>query len=403
LNYLVKNNNNKSITNLSARLDKLTSESDEESKSDGNNFWKGKKIIPLNEWRKIARINYAFGHGIEHLRIKEALEYYPDDYSQHLFLLGVPDNVRDAAEKWLSDYIDLMEFKKNANYGKTKCFGCLLSPCREEAAIYLGINKVIARELERSEHNNNISPSQPIYPCPVFNIFECPCKSKGKREESEKANGNGKGKDDDDDNKKEHLNFDIDYLFEMSEVAFQLELAFAKAQSMTESNNTVYEANFETNRVEQIRDSYSYGWAIPPLDYPLEEKLAEVKRLSVVPIRGAQDAYHALTDKGTLDKILKQGLDKENQKNKDQLLSFFMSIKDKVRIDDLFYVPSNYHSTTTDSKVQRRYASCSLCGEFANIHCRNCIHNSTWLCVDHWQDHRSEHTSISKTSLEPDH
>jgi hypothetical protein len=49
----------------------------------------------------------------------------------------------------------------------------------------------------------------------------------------------------------------------MSEVAFQLELAFAKAQTMTESNSTIYEANFETNRVQEISDGYSC-WSIPP-------------------------------------------------------------------------------------------------------------------------------------------
>jgi hypothetical protein len=396
LNHLINNRYNKSIDDLSSRLDKLAGQSDKESKSDGYNFWRGKKIIPINEWRKIARTNYAFGHGIEHLRIKEVLEYFPDDYSQHLFLLGVPDNLRDEAEKWLSDYLDLMEFKKNANYGMTKCFGCLLSPDREESAIFLGINKVIARALEKRkrEYNNDddiISSSQSIYPCPVFNIFECPYKSNDKRGEDENANGE---KEDKHDNEKEHLNFDIDYLFEMSEVAFQLELSLAKAQSMTESNNTVYEADFETNRVKQIRDSYSYGWSIPPLDYPLEEKLAEVRRLSVVPIRGAEDVYRALTDKETLDKILKQGLDEGNQKNKDQLLSFCMNIKDNIRMDDLFYVASNYHPTP-NSDVQRQYASCSLCGEFANIHCVSCLDNSTWLCVDHWRDHSFIHSKVN--------
>jgi hypothetical protein len=35
------------------------------------------------------------------------------------------------------------------------------------------------------------------------------------------------------------------------------------------------------------------------IDYQLEEKLAEVKRLSKVPIRNAQDIYHALKDRET--------------------------------------------------------------------------------------------------------
>ena len=290
-----------------------------------------------------------------------------------IFPLGIPDGIgREEVNKWYVHYQELMEFKRNSKYGKTKCFRCLLSPDREEAAIFLGINKVIARALERKY--NIISSSPPIYPCPVLNIFECPYKSKVKLEEEVS------GKE-----------VDVDYLFELSEIAYQLELAFATAQSMTYSNDTIYEANFETNRVEPVRDSYSYDWSIPPLDYPLEEKLAEVKRLSVVPIRGARDVYHALTEKETLDKILKQGLDEEeNQKSKDQLLSFFISIKENIRMDDLFYVTSNSHSIT-DNKVHRQYASCSLCREFANIHCVNCDGNRTWLCIDHWRVHRLNH------------
>lgn len=53
-----------------------------------------------------------------------------------------------------------------------------------------------------------------------------------------------------------------------------------------------------------IRLNYYYGNPYPSsIDYPLEEKL-EVKRLSVVPIRNAQDIHHALTNRETLDKIL---------------------------------------------------------------------------------------------------
>jgi hypothetical protein len=58
-----------------------------------------------------------------------------------------------------------------------QCFSCLLSPDREEAAIFLGINKVIARALEREDNNNNISsPTTTTYPCSVLNVFECPYK-----------------------------------------------------------------------------------------------------------------------------------------------------------------------------------------------------------------------------------
>jgi CO dehydrogenase/acetyl-CoA synthase beta subunit len=70
-----------------------------------------------------------------------------------------------------------------------------------------------------------------------------------------------------------------------------------------------------------------------------------------------------------------------------------MRLKDNIGMDDLFYVKSNYRSVT-DNKVQRQYASCSLCGEFANIHCVTCTANRTWLCQDHWRDHRLKHTAV---------
>jgi hypothetical protein len=59
-----------------------------------------------------------------------------------------------------------MEYSKNAKYGKTKCFHCLLGPDREEAAIFIGINIVASRALD----TNGVS----VYPCKVLNRFVCP-------------------------------------------------------------------------------------------------------------------------------------------------------------------------------------------------------------------------------------
>jgi len=48
-----------------------------------------------------------------------------------------------------------------------------------------------------------------------------------------------------------------------------------------------------------------------------------------------EDIYNALTDRETLDKLLKQGLAEEYQKYKDDIVEFFMGIKDHVRMQDL--------------------------------------------------------------------
>jgi hypothetical protein len=82
---------------------------------------------------------------------------------------------------------------------------------------------------------------------------------------------------------------DVDQLFQLSEIAFLVELAFATAE----------------------------------------------KNTSKIQIKNVQDVYNALTDKETFDKLLQQGLDEEHQEYKDKIVQFFMSIKDKVRMEDL--------------------------------------------------------------------
>jgi hypothetical protein len=305
--------------------------------------------------------------------LEAALQYFPDDFPSIVFPFNIDiiDNpkLKDAS-KWYSDFEDLMEYRRNPTYGNTKCFNCLVSPHREKAAIYYGINKVIARVLERENNNKNISSQTTIYPCSVLNIFECPYKRKdneiNRKEEQ-----------------REQPNFDVDYLFELSEIAFHLGLVLAKAQTMTESNDTIYETNFGTNSVTEVRTNYYGDPYSSSIDYTLEEKLSKVKILSIIPIRNAQDVYNVLTVRETLDKILEQGLDEENLKHKDVILNFFMSIKDKVRIEDLFITP-NYGITNNNNRQQ--YAKCSLCQGFANIYCVNC--NNASLCNDHWRHHR---------------
>jgi hypothetical protein len=102
------------------------------------------------------------------------------------------------------------EYSKNAKYGKTKCFSCLLSPDREEAAIFIGINKVISRAFD--------TDSVSVYPCKVLNRFACPYDKKFVVDEEDiTVEGITKMPN-------------VDYLFYLSELAFAVELALAKAQ-----------------------------------------------------------------------------------------------------------------------------------------------------------------------------
>jgi hypothetical protein len=114
-----------------------------------------------------------------------------------------------------------------------------------------------------------LSPS--IYPCPIQNRFECPYDNKQEAEAK---------------------SIDVDQLFQLSEIAFLVELAFATAQE---------------------------------------------KDTSKIPIKNRQDVYNALTDRNKFDKLLQQGLDKEHQKYKNEIVEFFVNIKDKVRMEDLTF------------------------------------------------------------------
>ena len=100
-----------------------------------------------------------------------------------------------------------------------KCYECLLCPHRDESALLIGIHKVIARGLEpEKKEGEDVTP---IYPCPVINRFECPYE-KGKEKE-----------------------LNINDLFAIEVIACAVDRAFLKANSMTKSNETVYETDFE--------------------------------------------------------------------------------------------------------------------------------------------------------------
>ena len=103
----------------------------------------------------------------ESYTLKAALQYFPNDFPSFGFSY-ILDNIEDQmlkqeADQWYSDFIKLMEYSENAKYGKTKCYQCLLSPDRGEAAIFIGINKVISRALD----TDGVS----VYPCTVLNRF----------------------------------------------------------------------------------------------------------------------------------------------------------------------------------------------------------------------------------------
>jgi len=339
-------NLDRSINNLSQRLNNLYPDVN----NNGPGYWKGRKVIPTSQWLKITKtVNKATGK----YNIGEALQYFPDSYIQYIFPFGIPEHLQEEANKWYSDYLELMEHRRDPKYGSTKCYECLLCPQRDESALLVGIHKVIARGLEQEKEGGEEEVQDPIYPCPVVNRFECPYE------------------------KEKELN--VNNLFALEIIAHAVDKAFLKAYSMTKSNETVYETDFVTGKVKEINTRYNgrpHSWS---LEYPIEEKLPQVEKLSIVPIRNVDDVYTALKDSETLAKVLEQGLEEEYLSEKEFIIKLFMNIKDNIRKDDLTIYEPIFASHLQKNK-------CTICEGYANIHCINC--RNVWLCANHWQHHK---------------
>jgi hypothetical protein len=119
LNKIFSNSRKKStIDKLADKLDAFESKyRNSVDYNDGINYWRGKRIIPLAEWKEIVNYNEAFQHGIEYQNTREALQYFPGDYQRFpLFPLGVEKELIPATNIWWKQYIELMEFTKNPTY-----------------------------------------------------------------------------------------------------------------------------------------------------------------------------------------------------------------------------------------------------------------------------------------------
>jgi hypothetical protein len=239
-----------------------------ESKSyDPSYYWEGRKVISLNHWLKIKN----------NRGLRVVLQYFPNDFPRSgltFILCGIKDQtLMQEAEHWCYDFERLMEYSRNAEYGKTKCFRYLISTDREEAGIFIGINKVISKALDTTTDGTS------IYPCKILNRFACPYDKKIIAcSEEEGLSGDIVTKKP-----------DVDFLFYLSELAFAVELALAKAQ---------------------------------------EED-------SVFRIRSAADAYHTLTNREMLEMVLQQGLKEEHMQYKDRIVELFTNLKDRIKVEDL--------------------------------------------------------------------
>jgi hypothetical protein len=287
---------------LVERLDKLDPDNASGSKNDGINYWKGKKIVALAEWKKkIGRNDNAYQKDIVVQKTKEALQYFPDDHEDSLFPLKVPQELIDVTNEWINRYLELMQFRNNSKCGRRIRSGCLLCPDEKKDGNYVvGLRRLVAKaievgnEKEKEEDDNFDTPTtrQSLYPCLVLNRFKCPYDTK---EMKKKPTHQQQVRNEEEEEEEEDSNsYDVDYLFLLKFYCSAIESALIKAR----------------------------------------------KANSIVPIKNAEDIYNALTDRETLDKLLQQGLDENRLKYKEEIVEFFMSIKDNIRMEDLtFYKP----------------------------------------------------------------
>jgi hypothetical protein len=355
-------NLDKGVNKLIDRIDKLDSLNGN-NKSDGINYWKGKKIISLEEWFQISRTNNL--RNPDKHRIKEGLEYFPNGYCEMIFPLGVPDDIIENVNAWHKHYIELMDYMKNPDFGKRKCRDCLLSPNNEGS--YFGLYKFIANALQITnsygleDKNKNVTS---IYPCQVVNFYSCPY-DKEEESQTETVTRNP--------------------LFSLNQIVEIIGRALSKAFNI-KGNRIVYKIDFQSAKVQEI-DTFLYGdpYAkdLPgalPIEYKLNERMGQIEKLSLIPMRNLDDIFTILTDKEKMDTVFQIGLDKEYVKHKDELIQFFISIKGNVKREDLCVRHILAHS------VERE--RCSICSKPVNINCVNCSDMDIWLCMDHLKKHR---------------
>jgi hypothetical protein len=61
---------------------------------------------------------------------------------------------------------------------------------------------------------------------------------------------------------------------------------------------------------------------------------------SLFGIKSAEDVFHVLTDKEVLEKVLQQGLKEKHKQYNDSIADFLMKMKDRFKVDDLTFYPS---------------------------------------------------------------
>jgi hypothetical protein len=435
----------KRIEELNKKLDEIESATKESS---GLLFWRGKKIISVEQWQSIAKRGY-----------KEAIKYIPNgliDLPQFLLALKNATGHRykdERCNKWMDDYYDYLHYSRNPQLGKRYCEKCLLEDDKDqEIHSGLGLRKILRELIQQIPFKNtgttrtpSISlsssstssatspshihvhnglqktravsaankqrekkdagvikkqqlPSPPItidYPCPVHNRFKCPY------QESSETN-------------------DI----VLVGIGYHLEIiynALSYAHMLTyQIRDYTYKVDFEKDRKLETISKYG-AWFSGASSNRLGVELRSLKQPKV-PIESIHDIYKALTDRENLDIILEQYLEHRRRNPRDygdnpnfdyakrkelndtlrySIVDWFIQAKDYIRIEDLI----NFNGITLqkeEKNMKRRSLDqsaaifvdhsndiCCVCNKRGA--CILCVNCDKWICADHWFDHKGAH------------
>lgn len=108
----------KRIEELNKKLDNVESATKE---SGGLLFWRGKKIISVEQWQSLRKNGY-----------EEVIRYIPNGFISHTLLGLASENGTghgykdERCNKWMDDYYDYLDYSRNPQLGKMYCGKCVL-------------------------------------------------------------------------------------------------------------------------------------------------------------------------------------------------------------------------------------------------------------------------------------
>ncbi len=332
-------------------------------------YWKGKKVIPLVEFRK-----------------KEfSSRYRWQDYFPNEFVSGPPGftgnnelSMKEQGE-WRKEFLKFMKVHRDPDFGKYLCRFCILNP---ENII---LPNAIREPMMKLYH---FEDGRTTEPCNVINEFRCPYDKNNPRWEQ------------------------LDFL----SVSWQIvQDAITYFMRLSGYKQSLYLVDFNERTLYQYKSDGSCT-----RKYNIEGSLDEIK-IPRIEIKGHNDMYYIMKDRGELKKMLeeyaKSPIDNkiiyhrqhefaaEHIKNNIEIiLQCFSMMKDVIKLEDL----RDYNGKTVqdienekklvkDNKPQTKEdllpdgglsGTCMTCNEFANIRCKNC---NVWMCVNHWREHARNH------------